>query len=829
MIIRCVKSFRSSFLPMLSVCIVLFALQAQALVAGDINQDGVLNSSDVQLVINAALGVDILPFESDIDLDNVVNAADVQLVINAVLGISIDDDSDGLSNAAEANLGTDPQLFDTDGDGIGDGDEVANGQDPLTANTGGTSSIIINEFVASNDNGLEDEDGDTEDWLELLNTGDTPVSLLGWALTDDPLLAAKWVFPDVSLEAGQYLVVFASGKDLKPTDGSNLHTNFGLGASGEYLALFDADGAPTSSVFDPGFPEQEADYSYGLHPSEDGFWYFDTPTPGKPNDQGNSYLGFVEKTSFSHKRGFYSTAITDLTITSDTEGATIRYTLDGTGPTLSNGMTFEQPITITATSSVRAAAFKELHVPSGIKTQTYLLVNTWPYLKTLPVMSIVGDEQEALYEPNGVMAIVGGAYVPDAMDTMQWVPDPIDDPNDYNNPMERGRDAERVVSLELIEKDVDDGDGFRVSCGIRVDGTDFQRRHYTRDDSPWYTCSEGMDGSSMVSTNKFSFKLYFRASYGDDELQYPLFGDSLVDDFDRLALRGGHNDCNPFIRDELVRRLLLDMGGVAAHGKLVNMFINGQWRGVYNPTERIDENFLRSWFDSSDGWDIIEQLDQEGGQVGAPDLREGDDVAWNELLSYVAANDLSDDLNFQWVGARLDLQAFIDYLILNLYCGNADWPVNNWLAARERSAEPEKSKFRFYVVEAERCFAPEKGSTFDSNGFQQFPFWRPGQVDGEGGGLGLNGEVGPVADLYRALKASQSFVQLFTERVNLHFGEGGALTETNVGTRFNELHDKLSPVMTAIQGGVDTYILDQWVPNRRAVILGQFATEGLSK
>jgi hypothetical protein len=150
--------------------------------------------------------------------------------------------------------------------------------------------VVINEFVASNREGLQDEDGAYPDWIELYNSGDTGVPLFGWSLTDDPGDPDRWTFPDITLGSGQYLVVFASGKDRRPTGGGNLHTNFELNASGEYLALYNASGEPQApSVFDPQYPAQAIDVSYGLYAGTDEFRYFDTPTPGAPNVGGNSY------------------------------------------------------------------------------------------------------------------------------------------------------------------------------------------------------------------------------------------------------------------------------------------------------------------------------------------------------------------------------------------------------------------------------------------------------------------------------------------------------------------------------------------------------------
>ncbi len=83
------------------------------------------------------------------------------------------------------------------------------------------ASVVLNEFVASNGSVVADEDGDFEDWIELYNTGDVPVDLEGWGLSDDPGDPFRWVFPAGTIGPGEHLVVWASGKDRRGGDGEN--------------------------------------------------------------------------------------------------------------------------------------------------------------------------------------------------------------------------------------------------------------------------------------------------------------------------------------------------------------------------------------------------------------------------------------------------------------------------------------------------------------------------------------------------------------------------------------------------------------------------------
>jgi len=642
-------------------------------------------------------------------------------------------------------------------------------------NTG--TSVVINEVMVSNYEWIQDPQGDYDDWIEIYNAGDEAIDIGGMYLTDRRLNPDGWWqipedSPETTIPAGGYLLIWADGDT---GDSPGLHANFKLSASGEEIILFDARGNLIDNII---FDTQLPDVSYGRYPDASNDWrVFDIPTPREGNIIGR-YLGIVAPPELNHNRGFYETSL-NVAITCETEGATIYYTLDGSEPN-ETSMEYTNPIPINSTACLRVRAFRNDWLPSTIKTHTWL-INESEAIKSLPVLSIVGDEEEALYEPNGIMAIVGGHY-----DEKVWVPD---GPNDYNNPMQRGREYERPVSVELINSD--GSAGFQSDCGIRVRGSRNTRPRYRRSDD-WFT------GSIF---NKFSFNLYFRSIYGESRLEYPLFSGSQVDRLKCVVLRAGKNDQrNPFIKDELVRRLHTDMGAVASSGRMVNLFINGEYKGYYNLCERIDEEFLQEWYGKDEDWDV---LPKSG-------LRDGDKVAWNALLDYVRNHDLSDDAHYQEVGRRLDITAFIDYLILELYIGREDFPVVNWTVARERSDE---GKFRFYIWDVEQSM---RASGLHRVGFNELPGFQ--------GGQDINGKEPPIGWLYRALKANDDFRLVFADRIQEHFYNDGALTNANITDRFLELRSEMSGVLP----NMDMFILDTFIPERRDIILNAFAQEGLS-
>jgi len=121
---------------------------------------------------------------------------------------------------------------------------------------------FISEVMSANETTLRDSFSNSPDWIEIYNPNDQPFSLADWSLTDDPQDLQKWTFPKVSIDARQFLVVFASGENKTEPDGE-LHTGFRLARDGEYLGLVKPDGT-IASEFKPELPALESDQSYGV-------------------------------------------------------------------------------------------------------------------------------------------------------------------------------------------------------------------------------------------------------------------------------------------------------------------------------------------------------------------------------------------------------------------------------------------------------------------------------------------------------------------------------------------------------------------------------------
>src|SRR6266700_2640875 len=126
------------------------------------------------------------------------------------------------------------------------------------------ANLQITEFMAKNTFTLADKTGQYPDWIEIHNAGTNTADLTGWFLSNKPGSLTQWSFPATNLAANGYMVVFASGTSQR-IPGLPLHTNFKLGATGEYLALVQPDGVTVAFAYSPTFPIQVANsWLYGF-------------------------------------------------------------------------------------------------------------------------------------------------------------------------------------------------------------------------------------------------------------------------------------------------------------------------------------------------------------------------------------------------------------------------------------------------------------------------------------------------------------------------------------------------------------------------------------
>jgi Lamin Tail Domain/CotH kinase protein/Chitobiase/beta-hexosaminidase C-terminal domain/Concanavalin A-like lectin/glucanases superfamily/Immunoglobulin I-set domain len=622
------------------------------------------------------------------------------------------------------------------------------------------TNIVINEFLAANTaaNGLLDEDGLLDSWIEIYNRGAATVNLAGWSLTDDAGTPAMWTFPATNIAAGRYMMVFASGDDRR-VSGANLHVNFKLGTTPSYLGLYNADFTPQAAYqYAPTYPEQRNNISYGLD-NTNSLHYFAVPTPGGPNGF-STITGVVAQLNVSAGSGFFIQP-TNVVLTTATPGATILYTTNGSVPSISgsvtNGTVYNGPANIARTTPFRAAAFAPNLLPALTVSRTWLFTediirqpNNPPGYPTgnvwTPTPGTVESASRAYYQmapavvddPQYTNAVRAGLVSIPTMSLMLPIPS-LFDPNTgiYTHPLthdDGAGDWERACSMELIFPD--GSADTQIDCGVQIQG-----------------------GSSRSPSKdpKHSFRLAFKSIYGAGKFKFPLFADSPVNSFNTLVIDGGNNywwqyfgTSNPAdqrnraqcLRDQFTSDLMLAMGNPSFHGQFYNLYLNGLYWGIHYVHERPDDDFAASYFGGENtDYDVIRNT-TSGTQIVAGDL-----TAWNTVLA-LANSGLANNAQYEQLQQYVDVDNLIDYMIVNHWADNTDWPQHNWYVIRQRAPG---AGFKFVIWDAEITLLNAGENVVSANA------------------------SGSPAQIYNALRNNAEFQLRFADHLQKHFSAGGAL------------------------------------------------------
>ena len=428
----------------------------------------------------------------------------------------------------------------------------------------------------------------------------------------------------------------------------------------------------------------------------------------------------------SKPHGIY-TQLTTVKATSE-QGAEMRYTLDGSEPTMQSPV-YEKPFVLGKTTVLRVGEVSGDTIRKPVTTATYIFPqsvlsqpnnpegypdnwgkyaqmrgtatadyemdpeltadNTYREkisegLHELPILSLVTDrghffnlEQD---EERGGIYIFTGAPVGSGV----------------------GRGWERPVSMELIggpqQHDL------TIDCVVKI---------------------HGGHGRLPEKNPKHSLRITFKSDFGGPgKLRYPLFGERGVSTFNSLVLRAffgnawqhWKNDSREraqYTRDLWARHMQRLLGHPCADGIYVHLFINGLYWGIYNIAERVDDNYCKEHFGGKKSdYDVI-KVEEQGGRHT---IEAGDGTLdkWNEMLALVekAASSRDSYYRLQGLNAQgerdasieplLDIDGFIDYMLINQYGGNTDWDQHNWIAFRNR-IQADKG-FEFICWDTESIF-----------------------------------------------------------------------------------------------------------------------------
>ena len=587
---------------------------------------------------------------------------------------------------------------------------------------------------------------------------------------------------------------------------SEFHTNFRLARGGEYLALVDPSGEVVSE-FAPEYPEQRPDVSYGL--LDGGYTWFDLPTPGRANVPG--LRATLEPPTFSAAGALLEEPFS-LYLFPETPGSIVRYTLDHSAPSATNGTPYTEPIYIDETTAVRAAAFMEGAAPSASVTRTYIFpadvirqspgsmaARGWPSYWG-------GNDVDMGMDPG----IVEGRES-DVLAALAAAPSfsivlPFDslfngERGIYSNALEYGREWERPASIELIyppDFPPETGpaarhggrDGFAVNAGVRIRGG------WSRNDE----------------NPKHAFRLYFRGEYGPGTLSYALFGDEGVDEFDKFDLRTAQNyswsfngsSANTMVREVFSRDTQRDMGVPYTRSRYYHLYLNGQYWGVFQTQERSDHWHGAGYLGGNPGdYDVVKSSGLDGGYT--VEVTAGTLDAWR--LLYDEANRLAALPDAQERDARymklqglnpdgtrnpdypvlVDADNLIQYMLVIFWTGNTDSPItpfngtNNFFGVRARNGE---RGFVWFAHDSEHSlfstsqFGDGRNRTGPFPAGDEFQFSNPQW-------------------LHQQLMGSSEYRLRFADLAQRHFFGDGALTGEAAIARWNARADEVREIILA--------------------------------
>jgi hypothetical protein len=514
--------------------------------------------------------------------------------------------------------------------------------------------------------------------------------------------------------------------------------------------------------------------------------------------QEPSFPDTVPAPTFSLPRGLYEETVAVSLNCADTV-ASIYFTTDGSVPGPENGYVYRSPLYISSTTPLRAIAMRKgpqsQVLTSPVATSTYIqlrdvynqpnnptgypsvwgkyaqikndtaiadyemdpeLMESEAYktavkesLKELPIVSLVTDKNHlfSLVEDE----LSGGIYI--------FTGPPTGGP---------GKGWERPASFEFILPG--DSGSLQADCGLQLHGG-----HCRLPDK----CP------------KHSFRLDFQNEYGLPKLPYPLFGPGGTPEVNSFFLRAGfgytwvhQNEAERskaiYTRDRWAKATQLKMGYVSGRGLYAHLFINGMYWGLYNPTERIDDDFCKAYLGGKKSeWDVI----KVGEPVQVAEATEGDLKAWERLMAMadtaaydpVVYNKLQGlDINGQpdsILEPLLDVDNFIDYMLINFYGSNSDWDRHNWIAIRNR-VQPGKG-FQFLCWDSEQLL-----KTLDGNV------------------LSVKNKNCP-SYLFQQLRKNPAFLQHFAQRVSLHCYNNGVLSPSGALSTFKALADPIDNALYA--------------------------------
>jgi len=497
----------------------------------------------------------------------------------------------------------------------------------------GNGPLLINEYSASNRN-FNDGFGRNEDWIELYNASpDTYFNLSGYHLSNNTNNPTKWQIQNGVIPPNSRVLVFCSNRNI--ASGTILHANFDLSQTdSDEIVLADPSGNILQSL---DMFITQTNHSVGRTTDGATTWsVFTTPTPGLQN--ANGFSNYATKPILNVAAGRYTSPVS-VALTSTGTNEQIRYTTNGSTPSLTSTL-YTTPITVSQNTVLRARAFSTVTgiLPGFIETNTYFINDN----STLPVVSISGDANLSQ--------------------------------------LLNGTQNEPIGYLEYFE-----------SNGTLADETmgDFDKHG----NDSWAYNQRGID---FIARDDHGYKR---------RLEYPFFNTSDRVNYRRLILKAAGSDNYPHeeggahFRDVFAQKLseVSNLELDERRSSFVSLFVNGQYWGVYDLREKVDDNQYTDYYygqdyiyrDSDDYIQYIKTWGATNPEFGNQPAID----AWDSLMSYVQNNDMAIQANYSYVDSQLNIDSLIDYFVINSYLVNRDWL--NWNTSWWRGTNPAGSALKW--------------------------------------------------------------------------------------------------------------------------------------
>lgn len=534
------------------------------------------------------------------------------------------------------------------------------------------SKLVVNEIMARNIDMMLDPSYNYGGWIELYNPTSSAISLSGLYISHDKNNLKQVAIPtgNGSVPANGFKTLWFDHYDTgnEYSDKAKNQIDFKIDSEEDTLYISDKNG---KLLFKQICPPAIARCSYARTTDGGDEWgYTYTPTEGKSNT-GSIFAEEQLDLPKVDQAGTVYTTDFNIHVTIP-EGATLRYTTDGTVPDLDNGSTSEDGVFNIGGKknyAYRFRLYKDGFLPSDVATHTYIYNASSYYL---PIVSIVTNP-ENLYG-NKIGVLVDGSNGTSDSGGYRFV-------HGKDGTSNKNRGWERPVNFELIVPNKDKEYCVALNQGVDLEVSGGWSRHFPP--SP-------------------SFKLKAGKLYGEKFFSYPIFSQKPYTRNKAIIVRNGGNDCECRIVDAAIHEIISSSGFYidCQTYQPSHVFINGEYKFMFNLRETTNKNYAYANYGIDT--DEVDQFEYAGG--GNYVQKAGDDVAfkkWTNLCNDLSSNPTDDDI-WEQICQLCDIDEICNYYATQLYVGSEDWVTNgnNTKGFRDRN----DGKFHFIFFDVDEAF-----------------------------------------------------------------------------------------------------------------------------